>query len=193
MKERIKNSLFPISMFFCIMVIVLSIISYVNARDKITLNLTKDFKNDISYYKKEVNNLSDNNCKNYLNNFISYIEKTNYNGDIYITDYFNNLYINDETLLGFYSKGKESCYKLTDEKMKDKKLPLLFITATMQDDEIMSNFNTQYELNIKDNLVRLITEPDLIYTENSIKQNTELNIIKTMLEIIKEDEVINEE
>ena len=52
---------------------------------------------------------------------------------------------------------------------------------------------TSYELSIKDNLLRTVYYPDLINAENSIKQTAELNIIKSIIDIVKEDEALNEE
>ena len=156
------------------------------------MQLVDNFKEDINKYKEKVSSLTNKECKDYLNNFINYVENSNYDGDVYVRDYFEKIYINGDYLLSYYLKGKDNCSSFTDEKAKEYDLPLMFLTASMQDDAIMSNYTTQYELNIKDNLIRLILEPDIKYIENSIKQRTELNIIKTIIKMA-EEEALNEE
>jgi len=186
MKEKLKNSLIMFSIFYITIITILMFITYVNAEDTIHFEVVDNFNETLNNYKEEASSITNIDCQKYVNNLIDYVEKTNYSGDVNIKDMFNNVY-SEEILLSYYLKGKEACLQFTDENAKEYELPSMFITASIQNDEILQKYTTQYELIIKDNLVRLITEPQLVNTENNIKQNTELNIIKNIIEMVKEN------
>ena len=193
MKEKIKNALIPIGIIYMVVIIILSLISYHNAKGKISLSLGNNYKESMNTYKEEANKINNKECKNYVNNLINYVDKTNYEGEVLVKDLFNRVFISNDFLLSYYLKGIESCSLLTKEKAEEYNLPNLFMTASLMDDAILSKYTTQYEILIKDNLIREIVLPDLTSSENSIKQKTELMIIKNIIQIIKEGETLNEE
>ena len=128
MKEKIRELFIPVALFYMIIIIALSLISYFNAKGVIELNTLNNFNNDISNYKLEVNNISNKVCQDYLNSFIDYVIRSNYNGEVNVKDYFARLYLSEEYLLSYYLKGKDSCL-FTDEKASEYNLRYLFLTA----------------------------------------------------------------
>ena len=189
MQEKIKNWLAPISIFYMIIIIVLMLITYYNAVSTLDLNRIDDFEEKISLYKKEVNEIEDNTCKDYLNDLISFVEKVNYDKKVKINQLFTDTYLNEEYILSYYLKGVNSCSKITEEKSKDYNLPNLFLIANLTNDRIIQKYFFQYELNIKDRLVENIMIPSDTMANYYNKQKIELMIIDNIIKIVKEDEI----
>lgn len=194
MKEKIKEHLFIISIIYGITIIILMLITYSKMTTYIEINNNKNFTSKIDKYKQEISLLENNQCKNEITNLINFIEKTNYNKIINLKDHYNKIFYNNESILEYYSKIKNAC-SITDKKAKEYNLPTMFITASIQNDELIQRYLYQYEINIKDIYFRNISEPNLNNIENNIKKENELIIIKNILQIIKENnnmEVKNE-
>ena len=187
MQESIKNYLIPISIFYMIVIVVLMLITYFNAISTLDLNRIDDFEEKISLYKKEVNEIEDNTCKNYLNDLISFVEKVNYDKKVKINQLFKDTYLNEDYILSYYLKGVNSCSKLTNEEAKEYNLPDLFMNANLTNDRIIQKYFFQYELNIKDRLVENIMIPSDTAANYYNKQKIELMIIDNIIKIVKED------
>lgn len=189
MQEKIKNWIAPISIFYMIIIIILMLITYFNAVSTLDLNRIDDFEEKISLYKKELNEIEDNTCKNYINDLISFVEKVNYDKKVKINQLFTDTYLNEEYILSYYLKGVNSCSKITEEKSKDYNLPNLFLIANLTNDRIIQKYFFQYELNIKDRLVENIMIPSDTAANYYNKQKIELMIIDNIIKIVKEDEI----
>ena len=194
MKEKIKGLLVPIGLFYMLAIIFLSINSYCHAEKEIELSLIDNFKGDINRYKIEANDIKDMNCRNSLNNLITSVEKSNYNGKVSIKDYFNRMFIENETITSNYSKLRDVCpSSYNEESVKKYEMSSLLLSTMVADDVIVYNYITQYEFRFEDNLIRNITLPSLVITEDTIKQRNELKVIDSIIKMIKEEEELNEE
>ena len=81
---------------------------------------------------------------------------------------------------------------ITEDVAKEHNLPIMFITASIQNDEIFGKYLYQYEINMKDLYFRNISEPALTSIENKIKNEMELKLIKDVLEIVKDLDIEEE-
>ena len=187
MKEIIKEHLVVISILYGIVIILLMGITYFKMDKHVEFQEDTDFIVTLNNYKKEIMLLEDTNCKSTLNKLVNYIEQNNLSGKVNLKDYYNKVFYNNESILSFYGEIKDNCSMITEDVAKEHNLPIMFITASIQNDEMY-----QYEINTKDLYFRNISEPALTSIENKIKNEMELKLIKDVLEIVKDLDIEEE-
>ena len=184
MKERVKDSILSISIFYMIVIVILTIITYCNMVTKIEFSSADELQNnELIEYKEIISKYEDSTCKNYINTLINKIEKDIYKSEIDLKGSYEEI-IND-SLLDYYGKARESCVSITSEKLIEEKMPVKFLTSTILVDEILSKYFFQYELSFKDIKMREIGEASLESVENNIKIQNELQIVNSLLKIIE--------
>lgn len=186
MKEKIKNQVFAISIFYSVIVIFLMISSLTSATTSVELYDSEENKTKLNEYKKEIATLNQNECTSTINKIVRYYENTSYNGKVDLKDIYNI----EEGFLSYFGEMKDNC-NLTDEQLKKYNLPNKFISSTIHQEEMFTKYYFQYELNFSDILNRTIIEPSLYNTEYEISKNTQLEIISILIDISKEV-VVNE-
>ena len=191
MKEKIKEYLLVVSIVYGFVIVLFMTVTYFNMETYIEFEKNNDFYTKVDSYKKEVNLISNQVCKTELNNYLGFIEKHNLEGKVVLKDYFNTAIIGEEGILDYYGKIKKAC-SLSDESVKENGLPSMFLAATLENDEILQKYMYQSELHLKDYNLRLIAMPSLLRHENDIKTGNELNIIRTVLEMINDGGRANE-
>ncbi len=134
--------------------------------------------------KQEVLLLEDNSCSNVVNELIKYYEKTSYDGMVNLKELYDSK-IDNSGFLGYYTDLKDSC-NLTEEDNDKYSFSDLFITTTIQNEEIYQRYLYQYELGVKDLYFRSVVEPNLNNTEYRIRKKSELKIISNVIEMVKE-------
>lgn len=192
MKEKIKEHLVVISILYGIIIILLMGITYFKMDTHVEFQEDTDFTLTLNNYKKEIMLLENSNCKNALNNLVNYIEQNNLSGKVNLKDYYNKVFYNNESILSFYGEIKNACPMITEDVAKEHNLPIMFITASIQNDEIFGKYLYQYEINMKDLYFRNISEPALTSIENKIKNEMELKLIKDVLKIVKDLDIEEE-
>lgn len=189
MKNNIKIGLVSFSLVYIVIIVIFSIKSYINYQDTIIIGDNKELREEISVIKNNIDNLSNQDCKYYLNDLLSLIEDVN---KITVKDYFNKVYLNGNNILSYYHKGIDACDGFNEDSAKKNDLPLLFITASVQDDEILQDYMFNYEFSLNDRLPRDVAYASLTSMELKIKNDTVLNIIEKIIELEKDSEVNNE-
>lgn len=192
MKEKIKEHLVVISILYGIIIILLMGITYLKMDTHVEFQEDADFVVTLNNYKKEIMLLEDTNCKSTLNKLVDYIEQNNLSGKVNLKDYYNKVFYNNESILNFYVEIKNACPIITEEVAKEHNLPIMFITASIQNDEIFGKYFYQYEINMKDLYFRNISEPALTSIENKVKKEMELKLIKDVLKIVKDLDIEEE-
>ena len=86
----------------------------------------------------------------------------------------------EHSLLEYYSKVKDSC-NISNDEADDNRLATKFLTASIQFDEIYQSYYYQYELGLKDYLIRDISEPSLNMVEYKINRSLILEIIDFLI------------
>ena len=183
MKERIKDGVLFIGIFYMIVIVILTIITYSNMVTKIEFSSGDELQNDeLNEYRENISIYEDSVCKNYINTLINKIEKDINKTEIDLKGKYEEII--SDSLLDYYSKARESCVSITNEKLIEEKMPVKFLTSTILVDEILSKYFFQYELGFKDIKMREVGEPSLETVENNIKIQNELQIINSLLKII---------
>ena len=189
MKEKIKNMLLPISIFYVVVIVTLMIFRINNFVTTVELSDNEENKTKLNEYKKEVAKLDKNDCTNLIEDIIKHYEDTSYNGEVKIKDMHD--YDTNNGLLDFYLKIKETC-KFSDEVLNEYNLPLKFVTASIQRDETYQRFYFQYELGFTDIYMRDIASATLTSVEYNINRGNELEIIDNLIKIYSKGDITNE-
>ena len=190
MKERIKEHLLVISIIYGIIIIALMAMTYVKMDGYIEVTTSDSFYTDLNKYRAEVANVKNESCRTEISNLIDFVNARALNGKIVLKDYYR-IALTGEGILSKYDGIKTSC-SISKEIAEEKGLNYMFLTASLQNDEIFQKYLYQHELRLVDNYYRMITEPSMITPENNIKTGMELSIIKTLLEIANNGGVVNE-
>lgn len=189
MKEKIKNILFIISIFYSVVIIISMIFVTTNMVDSVDLSDTRENKSKLKEYKEQVSLLEENKCTKIINKIIKHYEETSYDGSVNIKEMFD--YDFDNSLLSFYGDVKESC-NISDEDAKKYNLPSKFVAASIQRDELYQRYYFQYELNFMDIYMRDIGQAVLSGIEYNINRTNILEIISDLIEISSREVIVNE-
>lgn len=177
---KLKRYIFIISITYSVLIIFFMIFNICNSVSHIELYDSEDNIQKLNILKKEINNLENNDCKLIINELVNYYEKTSYNGLIKLKDIYD--VEQDKGLLSYYVKSVEKC-SINESNIKKYNLPFKFLTASIQQNELLQNYYFQYELNFKDIITRYIVEPDIHNVEYKISKTLQLEIITNLIEI----------
>ena len=185
MKEKIKKTVFSISIFYVVIVLVLMLISYFNATTSIELVNNEENIKELNKLKKELTSLENNSCTKEISKMIEYSENTSYNGKVNLKKVYENL----DSKIDY-----EKLFKVCDVTKEEKdNLSNLFITNMVLEEELYSHkYMFQYELGIKDFYSRMVNEPGINSVEYNIIKKNELSIISNLIEIASKGDYINE-
>lgn len=189
MKENIKNILLGVSIFYSIIIIILTVVTASNLVTTVELKDMEENKVKIKQYKQQLLTLPQNSCTEIIDEIINHYNKTSYNGKVNLKEMYE--YDFDNSLLSYYIKTRDNC-KLSKEDEEKYNLPIKFITASIQRDEMYQRYYFQYELKINDSLTRLIVEPILSGLEYEINRKNILQIISDLIEISSREVLMNE-
>lgn len=189
MKEKIKKSLFVISIFYSTVIILLMFSTLKGMITKVELHDTDENRNILINYKKELEKFDKNQCVETINKIIKHYEDTSYDGEVNLKEMYE--YDLENGIISYYSEVKDNC-KISEEELNKYNLPTKFITVSIQRDEIYQQYYFQYELNLKDKPARMLSETGLLGIEYKINRDTELEIISSLIEIISKEDFANE-
>lgn len=189
MKEILKKFLLTSSVFYSIMIIILMIIKIVTLVETIELVDVEENKNKIEEYKTTLATLEKNKCTETIDKIIKYYENTSYNGKVPLKEIYD--YNSFKSILTYYMEVKENC-NLSDEIMKENKLPERVLTGAIAKEEVYQRYLFQYELSLPDFYMRNIGEAALTNSEYKIYRKAELEVISSLIEIISK-EAVNEQ
>ncbi len=196
MKDKIKRSLTNFTIIYIITITILAFISYFSFQDEIEIGNNNDsFNEKITFYKSEINQLKDNNCKEYLKTLVNFVENDNKERNIKVRDYYQELEKEsnkDQSIIYYYVKAKENCPMINDKINDEYDLTSLFLTAHMQSENIFKDYYFKYEIGIKD-IANSEVMPNTLVINQNIKASAESRIINNLIEIIKNSEVLDEE
>ncbi len=185
MKEKIKLMLLGAFIFYALAIIGLIIYNGSSYNDSFHIEENTENTQKLTSYKQKLSKMENNSCNNTINELITYYEKTNYSGDIKYST-INKLIFhnseNDTILSSNYDNIKKAC-KLNDEIIEKYNFDYLFLSGSLQFDEIIKDNNFAYELSFKDSSFRAIAEPNITNYEYAINRNATLTIISNLIEI----------
>ena len=186
--KRVKDLLLSLFIFGSIVVIIFIIISFFNTKQSITVSRNDTIEEKLDNLKQMVNSFEDNDCKEYLDFFISYIDKLPVEGKIKLRDLYD--YFNNYPTIRLYEGVQNKCH-ITEEEIKEYGINGKYATVMALSNDIFNKYMFSYELNLKDEQ-RLLTESNtdsLNYTSIRFNQVEILNDYVTLVEL---KEVTNE-
>ena len=186
MKEKLKNYLFGISIFYSTIIILLITLNTITSTNTIELYDLKENKTKLNEYKNEISLLEQNSCTTTINQIINYYEKTSYNGEVDLKKFYNQGL--EESILSLYMNAKENC-NLTEDDIEYYNFPTKVLATTIWQEELLKNHYFQYELTFKDIFTRSIVEPEISNIEYKISKNLQLEIIRDLIEFTNKEEI----
>lgn len=186
MKDKIKTMLFGAFIFYVVLIVGLIIYNGSSYEDSFEIPSDDSSRTQkLNLYKEKLSTMDNNACNVFIKKLIDYYEKTDIKGKIKYSDYYKQTVNNDGDdyiLVNYYEDAKKSC-NLTDKEIDEYNFNYLFLTGSIQIDEIMEKYYYNYEINLRDNFSRLIAEPLLYRYEYDINRDSTLIIIKDLIEI----------
>ena len=189
MKNKIKNSIFVISIAFVLAFLSIEIFNLVTYDDKVYLEDKESNLERLSEYKVKVSELEDSSCKTELEKFIKRYENSSYKGYVSLKDIYN--FLESDTFVSYYQDFRNNC-EITEEETKNHELVYNILDSMVTYEELFSDKRFPYEIRLYDRLTRDIVEPSLnVYRYDKIKRS-ELSFIKNVLDLLEEREENNE-
>ena len=185
--KRFKDLLLSLFIFGSIVVVFFIILSFFNTKRTIEINDTEINKNRLISLKEEANNLTEGSCKELINEYISYIDKSTFEGTTKLSEINNHLFY---PILTYYNTSQEKC-GFTEEELKESYVPEYLISQLSLSENLIDKYYFSYELTLKDKY-RNDVEPDVnSMTYSSIRFN-QLQVLEAFINLAKEREGINE-
>jgi len=184
MKEKLsaKNVISVILCSYMIIVVLVMLLNYFTVVKSIELHDTPENIELLESYKKEVDKISNESCRKNVYALINKYEKTSYDGEISLQDYYKGEIQNGGAVLNYFSKIKDAC-DISEEEIEKYNLKELFLSSAIQFDQIAEKYVFQYELHIKDYYLREVLSVQLFPAEYLIQRNGMLSIISSIIEL----------
>ena len=167
-----KKTIYTIFILYVVLTTVLLVISLFSQKKELYFNSIDGYKEKIAVLKNEAL-LKDEKCSKALTKLINTTEKGYVEGEISVKDYFNKL-TEVNWLSDFVSAKGECNYESED-------INTIALTAFVQADEIIQDYYFDYEVKLRDILIRNIVEPSLLSVRNKIKNELELKAIEMLI------------
>lgn len=180
MKEKIKNTLFSVSIFYSVLIIGLMIFTVSTMNDSVEMHDSDDNKVKLKEYKEIISNLEDNECKDVINDIVKYYEDTSYNGSVNLKKMYD--YDGKSGLLSYSVKAKDACNVSSDDEEKYS-FSTKFLSSIMYRERLYQKYYFQYELKFTDMYMRDISEAQIHVTMYNASRKTILEIISGLIEI----------
>lgn len=178
MKDKIKDSIFIVSIVYSIIIISLMLFSYSTSVNTVEFNDDSENIKILNQYKENLKDIGESTCKSSLNNLINHYEKTSYNGKVNLKDK-----IMDEDFVLKYAAAIIKDCNLNDETRSSVALKML--TSSIQFDEVLQRLYFQYEIKIPDLNNRLIMEPSMDGIRYNINRKNQLEAIKMIIDVLE--------
>ena len=184
MKNIVKIIIASIMIFYMSYIAVAAIINYqIKSQILDIQEIDEKYINEIKKYKQEISTLPENDCKNFMNEMIDYLEQYSR-----LEKEFINLENADKGFLTFFVESTERCPKFT---LEDKNKYITQAATTIYGNEmIVQTITHPYEITLN-NHYALLEGPQHISLARSIVLESDLDFVNGVLNVIKE--VPNEE
>ena len=182
MKDKIKNFVFSMLLFYSIFVVLIIVINMFNLRGKIEIHDNEDNLNRLSDLKARANNLEKNSCGLLVDQMISKYEETSYDGEVILSELYD-LYWEGASFLQFYSSFKTEC-GMSDEKIKELDLDYDVLNSITFFENVVNKHMFYYEISLSDKYMREISEASIGNIEYQTCKKSELDIIEKMINYV---------
>ena len=188
--KRFKDLLLSVFIIGSIFVIILIIVSFFNVKRSIEITTNEANETRLNNLKYRVRMISDGECKDFLNDYISKVDNGNFKGDVKLKD-INDYIINDYAAIMAYNEAKEKC-NISNEEIEKYGINGKFLTILSLTDSLFNKYLFTFELNIKSEL-RSIAESNtdsIVY--NSIRFE-QIEILDDFVNIVELKEANDEQ
>ena len=182
MKEKIKNFMFWLLISYSVLFVIFFIFNMFSIRTKIELNDNDTNLKRYANLSERVSKLEESSCSILLNEMIDAYGKTSFDGEIDL-NVFYDLYWNGPSFLSFYMPIQERC-NMSSEVMSELGMPMDAVNSITYVDNIIMNNMYNYELKIRDYVVRGISEASISQLEYQTCKTSELDMIEKVLDYI---------
>lgn len=181
-KEEIKRRCYFGMIFFSIVIVFMSYLTISNIKSEIYIDRNETTESRLDNIKNEVALLRDGSCKDFLNEYITYIDKGYFEGVVKLKDIYN--YYWNTPSVNYYEMGINNC-AIDRDKLQTTQIPTKYITNMIAPDSLMDEYIFQYEFRLKDP-VRIIMEPNTFNITLVNIRNNQINILEDYVNIYKE-------
>lgn len=181
--KRFKDLLLSVFIIGSIFVIILIIVSFFNVKRSIEITTNEANETRLNNLKYRVRMISDGECKDFLNDYISKVDNGNFKGDVKLKD-INDYIINDYSAIMAYNEAKEKC-NISNEEIEKYGINGKFLTILSLTDSLFNKYLFTFELNIKSEL-RSIAESNtdsIVYNSIRFEQIEILNDFVNIVEL----------
>ncbi len=176
-KEKIKLIIISISMFYMVVISILTIINLSNTTSYINLD-TKDFTKEFDKVRFKVNTIENIDCRNSVINIINKSEKFSNNNKISLKELYNN---------GLSILDYSNLIKKCNIKDKDREtITAYMMNSALTYEEYIQKGIFEYEINIKDKENRWIIEASTMQARLDSNKVLELELINKIIEVQNE-------
>lgn len=180
-KEEIKRRCYYGMIFFSIVIVFMSYLTLTNIKSEVYIERNVATEARLDNLKKEVELLREGSCKDFLNEYITYIDKGYFEGVVKLKDIYN--YYWNTPSVNYYEMGINNC-AIDRETLQNTQIPTKYVTNMVYPDYLLDEYIYQYEFRIKDP-VRLIMEPNTFNLTLNNMRNNQINILEDYINIYK--------
>ena len=184
MKNKIKTTLFVVSITFIMLFLLIEVINIFTFNDKVYLEDKEDNLTRLYEYKNRLSTLEDGSCKTSLEKYVKRYEDTSFKGYVSLKSIYNRLDSYSSSIPKSYQDIKTSC-SITNEEVEEYGLIYYILDSMITYEEFFVGRRYPYEIGIQDKLIRDIAEPSLdLYRYDKIKRS-ELSFIENVLDLLE--------
>lgn len=178
MKEKIKNIIITISIFYMISISLLTIINLHNTTTKIYVKM-KDFTKEFIELKEKVESIDNIECKNSIKKMIDKSEKYVIKEKLDLKDLRKN-----GSLIPEYGQTLKKC----NISQKDSEyLSPYVLNSVLIYEEYFKDISYDYELSLRDIEGRIISEISMNHSKLNSNKHLEIELINKIIEVQNEE------
>ena len=155
MRDKIKIIIASIMIFYMSYISIVAILNYKTNRHLLVFSeIDEKYIEEISKYKQEISILPENDCKNYMNKMLQFIEKISN-----LEEEYQNLRKDGKGFLSYFAESTERCPAFT---LEDRDKYLMQLSANLLAGEIIQeNVVYPYEITLNNHFISAFYEDDV--------------------------------
>ena len=186
--NRFKDLLLSVFVLGSIVIIIFILLSFFNIKKVVFISMVGPNENEYNELKSRVNELDESDCKNFLKEYIEYVDKGHFEGEVKIKDLYD--YYMNAPVLELYENSKLRC-NLTDEELSKNAITSKYITILSIPESFFQKYTFSYELNLKDGL-RELMEPNVDSLLLTAVRSNQIDLLAEYLDVLSERENVYE-
>ena len=180
--KKAKETLFYLSTFFVITVVLFSFITLFHSRSTVDLKFASVYQKSLNNYKERIEKIENEDCKSFMKNVVMLIENTNFSGETGV----DKLYpFTTNADINTYDASMKMC-GFTKEQLNNHEIPTKYINIMTAEDMLANAYLNQHVIRVDDVLGRDIKYGVASNAYESLKIN-QISLVEEYLKIIEGD------